>query len=422
MGLIMKEKKAVTREVAKRYQKVSKKQKGVILNEFTALTGYNRSYASYLLRNWEKRITLRVKGKIVVVILGKQRQTERQRSKVYDEKVLSILRSIWLISDCICGKRLSPLLKEIIPRLEKFKEINLDTETKEKLFRISPATADRLLRADKKRQSLKGKARTKPGILLKSQIPIRTFSEWDDKRPGFVEVDLVGHDGGDASGEFAYTLNLTDVCTGWAEMQAVKNRAQRWTFEALLDIEGRLPFRLIGLDSDNDSAFINAHLLRYCNLRQITFTRSRPQRKNDNCFVEQKNYSVVRRAVGYLRYNTEEELRTLNELYRYLRLYTNFFQPVMKLKEKTRIGSKVIKKYDTAKTPYQRVFESPYIRKETKDALMRQYETLNPAELKREITKLQNRLFKLSDKKKNIREDKEDFVYNFHEATSNHFV
>ncbi|MDI6729720.1 MAG: hypothetical protein QMD44_12465 [Thermodesulfovibrionales bacterium] len=156
--------------------------------------------------------------------------------------------------------------------------------------------------------------------------------------------------------------------------------------------------------------------------RKITFTRSRPYRKNDNCFVEQKNYSIVRRAVGYLRYDTEEELKVLNDLYRYLRLYTNFFQPVMKLKEKTRIGSRVIKKYDTAKTPYRRVIESSYIPKETKDALIKQYEILNPAELKREITKLQNRLLKLSTNKRYTHEEKEDFVYNFHEATNNRFV
>ncbi|MBI5188960.1 MAG: transposase family protein, partial [Nitrospirae bacterium] len=375
MGLMMKEKKAVTKEVAKRYQKASKKQKGVILNEFIALTGYNRCYASYVLRNSGKRVLVRVKGKIVAVILGHPRQkTVRQRKRIYDEKVLHVLRSIWLISDYICGKRLAPLLKEMIPKLEKFKEIKLEAQTRKKLLRISPATIDRLLAADRKRQSLKGRARTKPGTLLKHQIPIRTFSEWDDMRPGFVEIDLVGHDGGDAGGEFAYTLDLTDVCTGWTETEAIRNRAQKWAFEALIRIQERLPFKLLGLDSDNDGAFINDHLLRYCNEKQITFTRSRPYRKNDNCFVEQKNYSIVRRAVGYLRYDTEEELKILNELYRHLRLYTNFFQPVMKLREKTRIGSRVTKKYDIAKTPYQRLMEFSCPQKETKDALTKQYE------------------------------------------------
>ena len=329
MGLMIKEKKALTREVAKRYQKASKKQKGLILDEFVAITGYNRCYGSYVLRNWQKKVILRVKGEVVTVIVGEPRRgAKRQRDKVYDKKVLSVLRSIWLISDCICGKRLAPVLKEIIPRLEKFKEIKLDMRTRKKLLRISPATIDRLLVADRKRQSLKGRARTKPGTLLNHQIPIRTFSEWDEKMPGFVEVDLVGHDGGDANGEFAHTLNLTDICTSWTETQGIRNKAQKWAFEALIDIQGRLPFKLLGLDSDNDSAFINGHLLQYCNEKQITFTRSRPYRKNDNCFVEQKNYSVVRRAVGNLRYDSEEELKSLNELYRHLRLYTNFFQPV----------------------------------------------------------------------------------------------
>jgi len=162
-------------------------------------------------------------------------------------------------------------------------------------------------------------------------------------------------------------------------MEAIRNRAQKWAFEAITNIGARIPFRLLGLDSDNDSAFIKSHLQRYCEENHITFTRSRPYRKNDNCFVEQKNYSIVRRAVGYLRYDTTEELESLNELYRYLRLYVNFFQPVMKLKEKTKIGSRVKKRYDIAKTPYQRVIESKYIHSAIKRKLKRQYEELNPA-------------------------------------------
>jgi hypothetical protein len=417
MGLTMNERKVVTREVAKRYQKASKKQKGVILNEFIALTGYHRTYASWLLRNLDRKITLSLKGKPVTVILGQRGKTPRHRAKVYDSKVLTVLRSIWIVSDYICCKRLAPFIREIVPVLEKFGELKLDANTRQKLLSISPATIDRLLMEDKKKHTLKCRARTKPGTLLKHQIPIRTFSEWDELRPGFVEVDLVGHDGGDGSGEFAYTLDLTDVCTGWTETEAVRNRAQKWVFEALMNIEGRLPFKLLGLDSDNDSAFINDHLLRYCNERQITFTRARAYRKNDNCFVEQKNYSVVRRNVGYLRYDTEEERNTLNELYRPLRLYTNFFQPVMKLKEKIRIGSKVIKRYDMARTPYRRVVESKYVDGAVKRKLKRQYESLNPAELKRTITKLQDRLIRFTTSKTKVKKEK-DFVYNFREATN----
>jgi len=176
-----------------------------------------------------------------------------------------------------------------------------------------------------------------------------------------------------------------------------------WVFEAITGIEKRLPFRVLGIDSDNDSAFINNHLLRYCNENQITFTRTRAHRKNDNCFVEQKNYSVVRKAVGYLRYDTEEELKIINELYGHLRLYTNFFQPVMKLIEKIRIGSKVIKKYDKPRTPYQRVLESSHVSEGNKEQLRRQYATLNPAELKRQITRLQNKLLKIASLKANLR-------------------
>jgi len=179
-------------------------------------------------------------------------------------------------------------------------------------------------------------------------------------------------------------------------MIAVKNKAQVWVFAGIKKIEGRLPFSILGLDSDNGAEFINAYLLRYCEQNQITFTRSRPYRKNDSCFIEQKNYSVIRRAVGYSRYDTDNELNILNELYGYLRLYVNFFQPVRKLIKKERIGSKVIKRYDEAKTPYRRVLESPNIKEEIKVKLRKEYAMLNPAEIKRKITKLQNKLLKLN--------------------------
>ncbi len=244
--------------------------------------------------------------------------------------------------------------------------------------------------------------------LTSSQIPIRTFSEWDEKSLGFVEIDLVGHDGGDARGEFIQTLDVTDVCTGWTETQAVRNKAQVWVFEALKDIQGRLPFELLGIDSDNGSEFINHHLLKFCAEGKITFTRARSYRKNDNCFVEQKNYSVVRRAVGYSRYDTEEQRNILNELYGHLRLYTNFFQPVMKLIEKTRIGSKVIKKYDKPRTPYQRVLESPSVPECKKQQLKEQYATLNPADLKRKITRLQQKLLKMVALKETLRKQHVD--------------
>jgi len=313
-----------------------------------------------------------------------------------------MIKKIWFLMDCICGKRLAPMLGELIGVLERFGEIELESEVKEKLLNVSPATIDRLLVEERKKQTLRARSKTKPGTLLKHQIPIRTFSEWDEQKPGFVEMDLVGHDGGDVSGDYIQTLDITDVCTGWTETQAVKNRAQVWVFEALKQIRECLPFKLLGIDSDNGGEFINDQLYRYCQKEQITFTRGRPYRKNDSCYVEQKNYSVVRRAVGYLRYETEEQLGVINELYGYLRVYTNYFQPVMKLIEKTRVGSRVRKKYDKSKTPYHRVIESSHVEEEEKKALSKEYAKLNPAELKRQITRLQNKLRKLAIKQREI--------------------
>jgi hypothetical protein len=398
----MKERKSVTRAIASRYQKASKREKGIILDEFTQLTGYTRCYASYLLGRHGKRV--RIKGNVVVVGDVRVRARRRDRHKIYDSNVLDGLKKVWLIMGCICGKRLAPVLEEVIGVLERHKEIELESDVREKLLSISPATIDRLLREEKKRWALRSRSGTKPGTLLKHQIPIRTFSEWDEQRPGFVEMDLVGHEGGDSSGDYIQTLDMTDVCTGWTETQAVRNKARMWVFEALKQIRDRLPFPLLGIDSDNGSEFINSHLYHYCQTEEITFTRARAYRKNDNCYVEQKNYSVVRRAVGYMRYDTGQQLRVLNELYGYLRLYTNYFQPVMKLTHKTRVGSRVRKKYDLPKTPYQRVLESSHVHveEENKEALRREYAKLNPAELKRHITALQIKLRKLAIKQREI--------------------
>lgn len=402
MGLTMKERKAVTNALAQRYQKASKKQKTTILNEFTVLTGYNRSYASYLLSSHGK--TVQVK-KAVVIRADVKKKQNRQRKKTYDDRVKKALTKIWVIMGYICGKRLAPVMPEILQKLQQSREITLDFWTQQKLLRISPASIDRLLQSERKKHELKGRSHTKPGTLLKSQIPIRTFSEWNEQRPGFLEIDLVGHEGGDPNGEFIQSLNSVDICTGWVELDAVRNKAQKWVFEAIDGIKGHLPFDLLGLDSDNGGEFINAHLYRYCLANKITFTRSRKYRKNDNCYVEQKNYSVVRKYVGYFRYDTAEELKILKELYGYLRLYINFFQPVMKQISKTRIGSKVIKKYDKPKTPYYRVLQSPHVSEEKKSALIRQYAELNPAELHRQITILQNRLMELVMLKEEVREN-----------------
>lgn len=398
MRLTMTERKKATAVMASRYQRASRKDKGTMLDEFVALTGYRRSYASFVLSSHGAR--RRIGAHRVMVADVRKQGRGGGRPKVYGQDVLSVLVTIWYLMDCICGKRLAPILAEVLRKLEHFREITVDEQVRGKLGGLSAATIDRLLAPERKKYALKGRSKTKPGTLLKHQVPIRTFSDWDEQRPGFVEVDLVGHDGGDSRGEYVQTLNVTDVCTGWTEMQAVRNKAQRWVFEALQDIRGRMPFPLVGIDSDNGGEFINDQLVRYCQDEKITFTRTRSYRKNDNCFVEQKNYSIVRRAVGYARYDTEDDLRLLNELYPYLRLYSNFFQPTMKLIEKTRDGSTVIKKYDTAMTPYQRVLQSPLVEETDKKALKKLYRSLNPAALKRQITKMQDRLLRAAASKK----------------------
>lgn len=401
MGLTMRERQAVTRTVALRYRGATKKKKGMILNEFIELTGYTRCYARLVLRQASKDGGSS-RTRSAPAQRGVSVKRRRQRGKLYDERVVGPLTEIWYILDCLCGKRLAPALQEVIPVLERYQELKVEPEVRHKLLRISPATIDRLLAKERARLTLKGRAGTKPGTLLKHQIPIRTFAEWNEKKPGFVEIDLVGHDGGNPGGEFMQTLDVTDVCTGWTDIQAVKNKAQRWVFQALQEISRRVPFDLLGIDSDNGTEFINNHLLRFCQANQMTFTRGRSYKKNDSCFVEQKNYSVVRRAVGYCRHETDEELKLMNELYQQLRLYINYFQPVMKLKKKTRVGSRVKKTYDRPRTPYHRVLRSSEVTLEKKQELKGQYEKLNPAELKRKMTRLQQQLFQFASHRERL--------------------
>jgi len=298
MPLTMKEKQAVRKQLAVEYKRAGKRGKGRILDTVIQLTDYNHSYAARVLRQ-------RARPKSVKQVRKKMR---RRRPRKYGSDVFVALSKIWVICDCICGKRLGPYLPEIILVLERWGELKIAAEARKKLLEISPATIDRLLAPVRKRYPLKARSNTKPGTLLKHQIPIRMCSEWDENRPGFVEIDLVSHEGGDPRGDYAQTLDMTDVCTAWTETEAVKNKAQVWVFAGLQKAKERFPFKILGIDSDNGSEFINGHLFRYCRENKITFTRSRPYRKNDNCFVEQKNYSVVRRAVGYRRHNTEEEL------------------------------------------------------------------------------------------------------------------
>jgi hypothetical protein len=408
MALTMRQKQAVTRELAKEYQRAPKRRKGEILDTLVELSEYSRSYAARVLRQRAREAVVgsgRVGGVRFTVVEDQRspRRRRRKRSRVYGKDVLAALQRVGVICDGICGKRLAPYLAEIVPTLERWGELTLDAEVRRKLIQISPATVDRLLAPARQRYQLRARSRTKPGTLLKHQIPIRTFSDWNEDRPGFLEIDLVSHEGGDPRGDFAYTLDATDICTAWTETVAVRNRAERWVFAGLKEARAGFPFPIHGIDSDNGSEFINHHLVRYCIEHKITFTRSRPYRKNDNCFVEQKNFSIVRRTVGYARYDTPAEVELLNELYSRLRLYTNYFQPVMKLVKKTRTGSRVTKRYDKAKTPYARVLPSRHVGKRVKEDLRRRYKELNPVTLRREIDRLLDRLHSVAEHKAEVK-------------------
>jgi len=400
--LTLKEKQAVTSKLRKKYKQASKTEKGEIIDWLVEVAGYNRKYAATLLRNGAKKKVKQSKPK-----------PRTGRPPKYDEEVFLALRRIWFTEGCICGKRLAPFLKELVPILKRFGEIDVSDEVEKKLVNISPATVDRLLKPVKKALNFTGTSSTKPGTLLKSEVPIKTFSEWDDTTPGHVEIDLVAHNGGDPNGEFTYTLDVTDVATGWTETKAVKNKARVWVFRALEKICEKLPFEVLGIDSDNGSEFINDHLLSYCTENEITFTRSRPYRKNDNCYVEQKNWSVVRKVVGYCRHDTDQERIILNKIYKILRPYTNYFQPSMKLIEKTRDGAKVTKTYDEAKTSYRRVLAVGSISQSSEDRLKEEYDSLNPAKLNREIESLRKELYQVYRRKGNetVEEKEEDLEY-----------
>jgi hypothetical protein len=391
----MKERYAIVRELAPRYQHSSKGNRSKILDEFVHLTGLVRSYASHLLKTYGTRRSVVVDGQRVVVVVGQasSHKRRRKRPRRYDQAVLDGLKRLWAFSNGLCGKRLQVFIRQTLPILERFGELSVDELVRTKLLCISPATIDRLLAPTKATSRLKGRSHTKPGTLLKHHIPIRTFADWNEAEPGFVEVDLVAHDGGVAYGDYAQTLDLTDIATTWTETRAVKNKAQCHVFEALQQIRRSLPFELKGIDSDNGGEFINNQLKRYCEHEHISFTRSRPYRKNDNCFVEQKNYSIVRTTVGYYRYDQPHQLELLDQLYQLLRLYSNFFQPSMKLREKLRRGSRLTRRYDPPMTPYQRVLEHPAIAQIVKSQLSALYQTLNPAHLMRSMAKLQHQLF-----------------------------
>jgi hypothetical protein len=386
----MAERQAITREMARRYAKAFKKQRGLMLDELCALTGYNRSYAARLLR-------AKARGS------PPRRKRRRGRRPIYDRQLLGPLRKVWATLGGICGKRVAAAMADTVAALERHGELALSAEQRSQLLSMSARTIDRLLAGERRRLRLKGRATTKPGTLLRSQIPVRTFADWSEARPGFLEIDLVAHEGGDPRGEFAYSLCATDIASGWTEVRVVRNRARRWTLEALQDVRASLPFALLGIDSDNGSEFINAHLATWTAQQKITFTRSRPNEKNDSCYVEQKNWSVIRREVGYGRYDSDAERALIGEIYADLRLYVNFFLPSMKLIAKQRLGAKVYKRYDEPATPYQRLLVLKALDEQAAARLKERYLALNPAALRRRLTDNEKKLARMCSLKMQIR-------------------
>lgn len=366
-------------QVAARYRAGSHAQKSAILDEFVAATGYARKYAIRLLTNPASPPPAAIK---------------RPRARFYGPEVSEALVVAWRAANGICSKRLIPFLPELVPVLERHGHLALSDEVRTQLLVLSPATADRLLRPFRVRDGMRGISTTKPGALLKRQIPIRTFAEWDDARPGFLEADLVAHCGHSTEGAFLHTLTLTDVATCWVECLPLLHRTQYAVKQALGHAAQLLPFPILGLDTDNGGEFINDLLLAYCEQQRISFTRGRVAKKNDQCFVEQKNGSVVRQVVGYDRFEGESAYRQLAELYRALRLYVNFFQPSMKLQTKTREGSRVRGSYDQAATPLQRLLATDVLDAAKRERLEALYRALDPVLLLRQIEVLQDALWR----------------------------
>lgn len=364
-----------------RYLKASRAEKGRMLDEFVATTGYHRKWAIHLLRRGPPR----------------PRKGRGGRPPRYSSVVVGALRTVAGASGGLCGKRLAPFLNELVPALEAEGVLRIDPAVREPLLAMSAATIDRRLRPFR-RQLRRGLGTTKPGTLLKQQVPIRTYTPWEEQRPGFSEIDLVAHCGMSTAGHYLNTLDLTDVATGWTEPEGVWGKGQAAVFAGLERVRERLPFPLLGIDSDNGSEFLNAHLVHYCEQQQITFTRSRPYWKNDQAHVEQKNWSVVRKLIGYDRYETQGALDQLNIVYGLLRIWINHWQPVLKLVSKERQGAKVIKRYDQAKTPYQRVLESGVLSEEARARLEEEHARWGPVALWRACERACEQLWRLQER------------------------
>jgi hypothetical protein len=369
----------------KYYQTQTKKEKSRLLDEYCQNTGQSRKY---VISRIQQRIDLSPRKK-------------RVKLQRYDGEVTAALATIWAIFDYPCGQRLKPILETELERLRELGELQISDETAWRLKSISSATIDRKLSNQREIFQLKrARGIPKPGSLLKSKIAIR-LTEWDTQEVGNVEMDTVAHCGSSASGEFVYSLSTTEISSGWWEGEAILGKSQAATFRACQTIRGRTPFKWRGIDTDNGTEFMSEILYKYCAREKLEFTRSRAHHKNDNAYIEQKNWTHVRKVLGYFRYDTVPEIKLINELYRQdLRLYKNFLQPVMKLRSKERVGGKIKRKYDNPRTPYQRLLESGQLGEEAQAALKSVYQSLNPAALKRQIEATLEELWQLYEQKK----------------------
>jgi len=365
-----------------RYRGASKKLKTKILDEFVATTGLHRKVVIRLLN----RRSSPVRGK------------RPGRPPLYGLEVLMALKIAWEATDRLCSRRLHPFLPELVGILKREGELRVTEETEAQLSRMSASTIDRLLRRWRGTGVRRGLSTTKPGTLLKNAIAVRTFSEWNEKQPGFLEADLVAHCGESSEGFYLTTLSTVDVATAWCEPVAVWGKGQERVGGAVHHVRERLPMPMLGLDSDNGGEFINQGLYDYCRRWGITFTRSRSYKKNDSCHIEQKNWSVIRRVIGYDRFSSKAAFEALSDVYLLLRLYINFFQPVLKLVTKTRHGAKVHKVYDRAQTPYRRLLSSGLLTEEKARQLAAIYSALNPVTLLKQIQRNVEYLWTLAER------------------------
>ena len=357
-----------------RYQKAPRKGKSKILDELCANCHYNRKYAIRILQRFKHPKPPRTRKK------------PGRISKYKHPEFIQVLKHIWIAANLPCGKRLKTILA-LWREAYQTQFGALPNEILGKLSSISPATIDRILKPIRHLYRGKGRCATKPGLLLKHHIPIKT-NQWDERRPGFLEADTVHHCGTSLAGLYAVTLDTVDIATEWSEQRATYGIGHHDIFEQIKEIERSLPFSLLGLDCDNGGELLNKNIYRYLTHRRapVQFTRSRPYYKNDNAHIEGKNWTHIRQWLGYRRFENPEIVRLLNDLYRKeWRLFHNFFMPSMKLVEKKRIGSKIMKIHDNPKTPYQRILESKFIPKKTKRVLKEQFKTLNPFKLRKTI-------------------------------------